>query len=102
VIGRLAKLGVPVLVVAQYDRTAWDNGEAYRLGQHSEAARVLKCAAQAGLATFDSFDLVQQAIREQSVSALYRIGHHSPAGNRLIAETIAHELVRQRLLPPSN
>ena len=101
-IGRLAKLGVPVLVVAQYDRTAWDNGEAYRLEQHSEAARVLKCAAEAGLATFDSFDLVQQAIREQSVGALYRIGHHSPAGNRLIAETIAHELVRQQLLPPSN
>jgi hypothetical protein len=102
VIGRLARLGVPVLVIAQYDRTAWDNGDAYRLGQHSEAARVLECAAQAGLATFDSFDVVRQAIGEQGVGALYRIGHHSPVGNRLIAETIARELVRQKLLPPSN
>lgn len=102
VIGRLARLGVPVLVIAQYDRTVWDNGDTYMQGQHREAVRVLACAAEAGLATFDSFDSVQQAVREQGVGALYRIGHHSAAGNRLIAETIAQELTRRRLLPKAD
>ena len=96
---RLAGLGVPTLVLAQYDRTAWEHGDAYKHEQHAEAARILECAAQVGLPTLDTFDMVQAAVVAQGVDAIYLYGHHSAAGNRLIAHAIARELTRLRLLP---
>lgn len=96
---RLSSLPVPVLVVAQYDRTVWGHGVAREREQHAEALQVLRCASEAGLATLDTFDAVETAIDEQGVDSLYLYGHHSAAGNRLIAHVIAAELARLRLLP---
>lgn len=99
VIQRLSRLGVPVLFIAQYDRQAWVNGDAYREQQHGEAKRVLACAAQARLEIFDTYDVVRQAIAERGIDNVYRISHHTPEANRLIAQVIAGELVSRKLLP---
>ncbi len=98
-IRRLVKLNIPTLVIAQYDRTVWQNGPTYRDEQHRDALRVLDCAAEAGLATFDFFDTVERAIATQGINAIYLYGHHSAAANRMVAGVIAEELVHRRLLP---
>lgn len=94
IMNRLAKITSPVLVVAQYDAQTWLHGEAYRDQQHAEARRVLDCAADAGLATLDTFEFIQKAVDERGVSAFYRLegAHHSPAGNQLVAKGIADKI----------
>jgi hypothetical protein len=98
-IERLTELDVPTLVVAQYDRAAWDNGDDFKRSQHAEARRVLDCAQRVGLRTFDTFDVVQRELERRGIDALYLKGHHSPEGNRLIAGAIATELQQQRQVP---
>ena len=89
---RLAGLGIPTLVVAQYEPVG-DPGE-----QHDEARLVLDCAAASGLATLDTFDAVSAAVREHGVSGIYLNGHHTARGNRIIAGRIATELARRGML----
>ena len=96
---RLGQLGVPTLIVAQYDRTVFQAGVAHAEENHREALRLLDCAARAGMPTLDTFEAVRQAIALQGLDALYLIGHHTPAGNRLTARIIADELARRALLP---
>jgi lysophospholipase L1-like esterase len=90
---RLAGLGVPVLVVAQYNRwTLWTDNAAWRADVRRQAGVVLHCAEAAGLTTLDTYDVVEQAVRARGVDAIYIRDHHTPAGNRLIAEAIARKL----------
>lgn len=96
---RLARIGVPTLVVAQFGRDAWEPDETEAARQKLVAQHVLQCATQAGLATLDLFDTMQQAVRQRGIDALYRLEHHSGAGNRLVAQSIATELSRRHLLP---
>jgi len=53
---------------------------------------VLHCAEVAGLATLDTYGVVEQAVRARGIDAIYIHDHHTPEGNRLIAEAIAAAL----------
>jgi lysophospholipase L1-like esterase len=95
--GRIAALGVPTLVVAQYLPTAWDGP-----GAGSEERRVvrvvLECAQRAGLATLDVFPQFDDAIRAGGRAAVYGQWHPNAHGYRLIADAIAAELRRRDML----
>ncbi len=90
-IGRLAAHKVPVLVVLQYERLNWDTDPGDR-EEYAQARRVLECAAASGVVVLDLGDTIGQAVRAQGVDALYREDHHSPEGNRIVAEAIAARL----------
>ena len=94
---RLAKLGVPTLVVAQYDFYVWVNAE-FGAEQRRLSQSVLKCAAAAGLASLDLYDKTAQAVRTEGRDKIYRTWHPSAQGYRLIAAEIAAELDRRHML----
>ncbi|MFI5001749.1 MAG: hypothetical protein ACHQK9_17855, partial [Reyranellales bacterium] len=97
---RLARLGVPILIVAQYERVIWDPGnDAQRAQDRRLTAIVLGCAEAAGLASLDTFDVLDKAVRERSIGVLYGNAHHSTEGNRVIAQAIAAELERREMTP---
>lgn len=59
---RLARLGVPTLIVAQYDLYVWQNAE-FAAEQRRITQDLLACAEGAGLATVDTYDATAKAIR---------------------------------------
>ena len=94
---RLARLGVPTLVVAQYDRYVWqDPGFAAEQRRISEG--VLTCAAAEGLATLDLHDALAKAIAAEGREKIYGTWHHSPEGYALIGREVAGELRRRHML----
>lgn len=95
---RLASLGIPTLVVAQYDFYVWENSE-FAAEQRRVSMAVLRCASDAGLATLDLFEATEQAVRTLGRDALYRTWHPGPAGYLLFAQQIAAELERRHMLP---
>jgi hypothetical protein len=95
---RLAGLGVPVLVVAEYDPYHWKD-DAYRAVTRRADDIVLACAASAGLATLDLFDTMDAAVRARGLAALYRHHHPGPDGAEITARRIAAEL-EKRHIPP--
>ena len=95
---RIAALGVPTLVVAQYDFYVWQNAE-FAAEQHRLSRAVLKCAEAAGLASLDLYDRTEAAVRARGLGTMYLTWHPSPAGYRLIAEAIAGEVGKRHLLP---
>lgn len=95
---RLAALGVPTLVVAQYDFYVWQNAE-FAAEQRRVSQAVLKCAEAAGLASLDLYEPTEKAVRARGLRAMYLTWHPSPAGYRLIAEAVAAELERRRMAP---
>jgi len=94
---RLAGLGVPTLVVAQYDFYVWENAE-FGAEQRRLSRDVLACADGAGLATLDLYDKTAEAVRLDGRENVYRTWHPSPEGYRLIAREIAAELDRRHML----
>jgi len=95
---RLAAIGAPVLVVAEYDPYHWQNDE-YRAVTRATDDAVLACARAAGLATLDLFETIDKAVREKGLWTVYRRNHPSPVGTELAAHRIAEELTTLRLLP---
>jgi hypothetical protein len=97
---RLAQLGRPTLIVAQYESTLWLRQDAaYTAHQRAETRLVLDCARKAGLAVLDTYDIVDAAVRGDGAAALYGGGgHHTALGNRVIATAIAQELGRPGML----
>ena len=91
---RLARLGVPALVVAQPNRAVWGKPEILAKARHHVAV-TLGCARAAGLATLDMMPIVEKEIAARGLDALYRVDHHTPAGNRLTADEIARVLERR-------
>lgn len=85
---RLAALGVPTLVVAEYNRWVFQDMD-YQRETRRRTALVLDCARQAGLRALDMFDAVDTAVRAQGLDAVYRSSHPGPAGTRLAADRIA-------------
>ena len=73
---RLAGLGIPTLVVAQYEFYVWENAE-FAAEQRRISKAVLRCAADAGLATLDLFEATEQAVRTLGRDALYRTWHRA-------------------------
>ena len=60
--------------------------------------KVLDCATAAGLATYDLSAPLKPAVEQLGIKAMFRTDHHSAEGNRVVADLVMGELVRQRLL----
>jgi len=97
---RLATLGVPVVVVAQYGRGYWEADAAYKASASDATRKVLGCAEKAGLVAVDLAPPLRAAIEARGLAALFQSEHHSPAGNRMVADLILQEIARARLLRP--
>ncbi len=95
---RLAKLNVPILVVAQYDFYVWVNAD-FAAEQRRLSQAALKCADAAGLASLDLYDKTEAAVKAEGREKIYLAWHPSSRGYRLIAEGIAEEISRRHLLP---
>jgi hypothetical protein len=98
---RLASLGVPVVVMAQYSRNYWAENGLFGTAHHRAVRQVLECAAAAGLIAFDTADALKVAVNSRGVDALYRTDHHSAEGNRVVADLVMRELVSRRLVRQS-
>ncbi|MEI6201200.1 MAG: hypothetical protein WCP68_04565 [Enhydrobacter sp.] len=96
---RVADLRIPTLVVAQYRPHLWRYDKKWGDEQRRLSQIALRCAQSAGLQTYDSFKLVDDAVKSQGVQSLYGDWHHNAAGNHLVAEGISGELNRLRMLP---
>ena len=94
---RLAKVGVPVLVVAEYAPYHWQN-ERYARSTRQTVEAVLGCAEAAGFGALDLFDTIDAAVRERGLWTIYRQAHPGPIGTPLAAERIAAELRKRHLL----
>jgi hypothetical protein len=95
-LARLKGLGVPMLVVAEYNRYVFENEEHAALTRGTTGA-VLKCAADLGLATLDLFDLDKDAVRRRGLEAIFRSSHPGPEGARLAADAIAAEMEKRKM-----
>lgn len=95
---RLARLGLPVMVVAEYSRGHWTADTAGKARDFARTKPVLACAGKAGLLTLDTAEPLKPAIEKRGIDAMFRTDHHSPAGNRATAEIIVHELAGRGLL----
>ena len=96
---RVAALGIPTLVVAQYRPHLWQYDAQWVAEQRRLSQLVLRCAASEGLQTYDSFDLIDGVVRLHGVQSLYGDWHHNAAGNKLVAEGISRALNEFNLLP---
>lgn len=93
---RLAAIGVPVLVVVEYDSFHWRD-ESWRPATKKTDDAVLACASAAGLATLDLFEAIDEGVRKQGLWTIYRRGHPSPVGTELAAKRIAAELAARHI-----
>ena len=96
---RLAALGIPVLVVAQYDFYVWVDAE-FGAEQHRQSKAVLACAEKAGLAAVDTYEATEKAVKGDGLRTVYRAWHPGPVGYRLIAREIEAGLARKGYIPP--
>ncbi|MBS0521208.1 MAG: hypothetical protein JSR90_21085 [Proteobacteria bacterium] len=90
-LARLAKLGLPGLVVAEYDPYAWRDAD-YRREQQRISAKVLECARTAGFATLDLFAAIDAAVRARGYDGVFRSSHPGPVGAEVAAKEIAAAL----------
>ena len=88
---RLAALGLPTLVVAEYDPYLWMDDD-YAPVVRRVTGLVLACAKAAGLATLDLFGPIDAAVRSRGLRVIYREAHPAPAGTEIAARRIAQEL----------
>jgi hypothetical protein len=95
---RVARLGVPTLVVAEYDPWVWKNAD-YRREQRRLSAHVLDCARRAGLATLDLFEAIDAAVTQKGYDAIFRTSHPGPAGHAIAADRVADALSRSYIPP---
>src|SRR5476649_1787804 len=94
---RMAKLGVPTIVVTEYDPYLWTDPP-YMKEQNALTDAVLRCAAAAGFVTVNPFDAIDQGMRTTGRDLYYRKGEHpSPAGHALVAKLVADALQRLEL-----
>jgi hypothetical protein len=94
---RLAALGLPTLVVAEYNRYVFENAE-YGEETRATTRTILACAGDAGFATLDTFDAVGAAVRQNGVDAVFRTSHPGPEGARIAARAIAAAIEQRGLL----
>lgn len=95
---RLAGLGVPTLVVAEYDPYVWKNAD-YAREQRRLSRTVLDCARGAGLGTLDLFEAIDEGVARDGYAAMFRTSHPGPLGHRIAAERIAAAL-KEGYMPP--
>lgn len=97
---RVARLGVPTLVVAEYDPYVWKNAD-YAREQRRLSGIVLDCARAAGFGTLDLFDAIDAAVRQRGYDAVFRSSHPGPVGHAIAADRIAEALSRSYMPPPA-
>jgi hypothetical protein len=91
---RMAALGVPTIVVAEYDPYLWTDPP-YMREQNALTSQVLHCAAAAGFVTIDPFEEIDKGMHTAGRDLYYRKGEHpSPAGQALVARLVAEALQR--------
>jgi len=95
---RLARLGVPVVVLAEYSRSHWMADAEGKARDFARTGPVLACAAKSGLIALDMAQPLRPAMAKHGIDAMFRSEHHSPEGNRATAAAIARELAGRRLL----
>jgi lysophospholipase L1-like esterase len=95
---RLAALGVPTLVVAEYDFYVWQNAD-FAAEQRRLSKVVLDCAERAGLAGLDLYDTTDKAVSSHGRNYFYGPWHPNVTGYQLIADSIAAELERRHMAP---
>ena len=94
---RLAKLGVPTIVAAEYDPYLWID-PSYMKDQNALTDAVLSCAVAAGFVTINPFAEIDKGMRTAGRDLYYRKGEHpSPAGHALAARMVADQLRRLEL-----
>ncbi|HEY4169028.1 MAG TPA: hypothetical protein VGM96_19720 [Reyranella sp.] len=98
---QLAAIGLPVLVVAQYDSRPWSDPAQDRGDQHRQALRILACAHAAGLLTLDTFDGLDHVLRVHDRGVAYGNVdvHHNAFGNRLVAKLVGDALDKAEFRP---
>jgi hypothetical protein len=97
---RLAALSIPTLVVAQYEPADWGDDNDLKAGHRRQTDTVIRCAAEAGLAVLDTFDILSLHGGQTGLPALFeREGHLTPEGNRLTAHAIGEQFIRRGMLP---
>ncbi|CAN5154755.1 hypothetical protein BH10PSE6_BH10PSE6_01630 [soil metagenome] len=96
---RLAALGVPVMVVAEYSRGHWLADAAGKARDFARTRPVLACAEKAGLIPLDMAEPLKPLMTKHGIDAMFRSDHHSAEGNRATAVAILHELAGRHLLP---
>lgn len=90
---RIAGLGVPTLVVAEYNRWVFQDMD-YQRETRQLTSLVLKCAADAGLKALDMFEPIDRAVRAQGLDAIYLSSHPGPTGAEIASERISAALPR--------
>jgi hypothetical protein len=93
---RLKNLGVPMLVVAEYNRYVFENDE-HAAETRRTTAVVLKCASELGLATLDMFDTLNDAVRSRGLDTIFRNSHPGPEGAKLAADAIAAAMAKRHI-----
>ncbi len=93
---RVAALGVPALVLAEYNRWVFQDMD-YQHETRRQTAVVLRCATDAGLQALDMFDTIDAAVHKQGLDAVFMSSHPGPAGAVLASEKIAGALARYSL-----
>jgi hypothetical protein len=96
---RLAQLGVPVVVLAQYGRSHWTADAEGKATNLRTIRKVLACATEAGLISADVSESMKPVVEVRGIDALFRRDHHSAEGNRVTADLLMDELVGRQLLP---
>jgi len=90
---RLARLELPVVVVAEYDPYLWTDPP-YMREQKALTAAVLASAKQVGFLIVDPFDEIDKVMNTSGHDALFRPGEHpNPAGQALTARLVADKLL---------
>ena len=95
---RLARLDVPVVVLAEYSRGHWMADAAGKMRDFARTGPVLTCAEKAGLIPLDMAAPLRPAIAKRGIDAMFRSDHHSAEGNQATAEAIVHQLAGRHLL----
>lgn len=95
---RLATLGVPVVVLAEYSRGHWMADAEGKARDFAKTGPVLACARNAGLIALDVTDALKPMVAKGGIDALFRSDHHSAEGNRVTAAAIVQELIHRGLL----
>lgn len=98
---RLAGLGLPVVVVAEYGRGHWMADDDGKARDFAKVRPVLACAADAGLIALDMSEPLKAAIEARGIDALFLRDHPSAEGNRATAEAVLQALARRGLAFPA-
>lgn len=94
---RLARVGVPTLVVAFYEPRGWRDASNDREQRRLDRL-VLDCAEAAGLATLDLRADLDKAVTRHGYDAIFYGYHLTAEGNRVVTPAVAAELKRRGML----